>query len=53
VTQLRALGKSEISIAEFKNLTGLTRKYAIPLLELLDQRGITRRKGSIREILVY
>jgi selenocysteine-specific elongation factor len=52
VTQLRALGKSEISIAEFKNLTGLSRKYAIPLLELLDQRGITRRKGSIREILV-
>ena len=51
ISQLRALGKSEISIAEFKSLTGLSRKYAIPLLELLDQRGITRRKGSIREIL--
>jgi len=32
-------------------MTGLSRKYAIPLLELLDQMGVTRRKGSLREIL--
>lgn len=53
ITQLRALGKNEITIAEFKSLTGLSRKYAIPLLELLDQTGVTRRKGSIREILEH
>lgn len=51
IRRLRGLGKREITIAEFKALTGLTRKYAIPLLELLDELGITRRKGSVREIL--
>jgi len=51
VAQLRNWDRSEITIAEFKDLTGLSRKYAIPLLELLDQLGITRRIGSHREIL--
>jgi len=51
IAKLRAGGRHEFSIAEFKALTGLTRKYAIPLLELLDRMGITRRKGSIREII--
>ncbi len=32
----------------FKDLTGLTRRTAIPLLEWLDARGITRRKGDVR-----
>jgi len=49
--KLRALGKKELTIAEFKGLTGLSRKFAIPLLELLDERGVTRRRGSVREIL--
>ena len=51
VEKLKDLEKKEITIAEFKKMTGLTRKYAIPLLELLDQMNITRRKGSIREII--
>ncbi len=51
VAQLRGWERDEISIAEFKEMTGLSRKYAIPLLELLDQLGITRRRGSHREIL--
>ncbi len=51
VQKLRHLGKKEFTVGEFKALTGLTRKYAIPLLELLDQMKITRRKGSWREIL--
>jgi Elongation factor SelB, winged helix len=38
-------------VAEFKALTSLSRKYAIPLLELLDQMGVTRRRGAVREIL--
>lgn len=33
---------------EFKDLTGLTRRAAIPLLEWLDKRRITRRDGDRR-----
>ena len=51
VDRVRALEKKEMTVAEFKALTGLSRKYAIPLLELLDQMGVTRRRGSVREIL--
>ena len=51
VGRVRALGKKDLSVGEFKALTGLSRKYAIPLLELLDQMGVTRRRGPTREIL--
>jgi selenocysteine-specific elongation factor len=44
--------KSIINIADFKILTGLTRKNAIPLLEYLDQIKITKREGNERRILV-
>lgn len=50
VGKVIALGKKELSVADFKALTWLSRKYAIPLLELLDQMGVTRRKGPTREI---
>ena len=51
IGKVRALGKKEMTVAEFKTLTGLSRKYAIPLLELLDQMGVTQRRGPVREIL--
>ncbi len=51
VKKVRASGKRELTVADFKALTGLTRKYAIPLLELLDGMGVTRRKGAVRDIL--
>jgi len=51
VAKIRASGKKELTVGEFKNMTGLSRKYAIPLLELLDQMGVTRRQGSVRVIL--
>ncbi|MBS3819352.1 SelB C-terminal domain-containing protein [bacterium] len=51
VRKLKGSTKKEMTVGEFKQMTGLTRKYAIPLLELLDQMGVTRRKGSVREIL--
>jgi selenocysteine-specific elongation factor len=39
----------ELSTADFKQLAGgVSRKYAIPLLEWLDGRGVTRRKGDVR-----
>ena len=51
VRKIRNSGKKELTVSEFKEMTGLTRKYAIPLLELLDQMGVTKRRGSVREIL--
>ena len=40
-----------ISVPTFKELTGVTRKYAIPLLEYLDRERVTRRAGDERVIL--
>jgi len=40
-----------ISVPAFKDLTGVTRKYAIPLLEFLDRERVTRRIGDERVIL--
>jgi len=40
-----------ISVPVFKDLTGITRKYAIPLLEYLDRERVTRRLGDERVIL--
>jgi selenocysteine-specific elongation factor len=40
-----------LPIAAFKELTGVTRKYAIPLLEYLDRERVTRRAGDERVIL--
>lgn len=51
IMKIRNSGKKELSVSDFKKMTGLSRKYAIPLLELLDQRGVTKRKGATREIL--
>ena len=51
VRKVRASGRRELTVAEFKAMTGLSRKYSIPLLELLDSMGVTRRRGSVRDIL--
>lgn len=51
IWRLKETGKKELTVSDFKKMTGLSRKYAIPLLELLDQMGVTRRKGPSREIL--
>lgn len=40
-----------ISVPAFKDLTGITRKYAIPLLEYLDRERVTRRVGDERVII--
>jgi len=46
----RAKGE-RISVPVFKELAGITRKYAIPLLEYLDRERVTRRAGDERVIL--
>ncbi len=37
-----------LSVADFKQMLGVSRKYAVPLLEHLDQHGLTRRAGDDR-----
>jgi selenocysteine-specific elongation factor len=41
----------KIDVGKFKELTGVSRKYAIPLLEYLDRERVTRRVGDERIIL--
>ena len=40
--------ETELAFAVFRELSGLTRKLGIPMLEYLDQTGVTVRKGDIR-----
>jgi selenocysteine-specific elongation factor len=49
--QVSAFSGSLMDVARFKQLTGLSRKYAIPLLEYLDRQRITRKQGDQRLIL--
>jgi selenocysteine-specific elongation factor len=42
---------SKFGVAEFKELFGITRKHAIPLLEHLDRERFTRRTGNERILL--
>jgi len=41
-----------IDVAAFKTLAGVSRKYAIPLLEYFDREQVTRRAGDKRVILI-
>jgi selenocysteine-specific elongation factor len=50
--QLLAQKKGQkFAVPEFKDWTGVSRKYAIPLLEFLDRERITHRDGDTRIIL--
>jgi selenocysteine-specific elongation factor len=55
IDSLRAMlaaHKSEhFNVGAFKDWTGISRKYAIPLLEYLDRERITRRQGDQRVVL--
>ncbi len=55
IKKLRAYAESNsdrtIDVSSFKELAGISRKYAIPLLEYLDRERITRREGDKRRIL--
>jgi selenocysteine-specific elongation factor len=50
--ELLAAHKAQrFNVAAFKEWTGVSRKYAIPLLEYLDRERITRREGDDRLVL--
>jgi len=44
--------KSEMTVAEFRDILQTSRKYALPLLEYLDSNKITVRVGDIRKFLL-
>ncbi|MGH2661914.1 MAG: selenocysteine-specific translation elongation factor [Actinomycetota bacterium] len=37
-----------LTVSRFRELLGTTRKYALPILESFDRRGLTRRDGDVR-----
>ena len=51
VAALKQSGTAHVDVAAFKDRYGLTRKYAIPLLEYLDRERVTRRVGDSRVVL--
>ena len=55
VTKLRAHATNQpdrtIDVGMFKDLAGVSRKYAIPLLEHFDRQRVTRREGDRRVVL--
>jgi selenocysteine-specific elongation factor len=42
---------ARFTVPEFKDWTGVSRKYAIPILEYLDREHVTRREGDERIVL--
>ena len=42
---------AKVDVAGFKERYGISRKYAIPLLEWLDRERVTRRSGDARVVL--
>ena len=44
-------GHATVDVAAFKERYGVTRKFAIPLLEYLDRERVTRRTGDVRVVL--
>jgi selenocysteine-specific elongation factor len=54
VTALKATavgGPATVDVAAFKERYGVSRKFAIPLLEYLDRERVTRRTGDVRLVL--
>ena len=51
VEDRRNAAPSAIDVASFKERYGITRKFAIPLLEYLDRERVTRRVGESRVLV--
>ena len=46
--RLLAVNPDGFTVAQFRDATGASRKYALPLVAELDARGITRRRDDLR-----
>ena len=44
-------GQATVDVAAFKDRYGISRKFAIPLLEYLDRERVTRRTGDVRLVI--
>ncbi len=44
--------KQDMSVAEFRDILGTSRKYALPMLEYLDSHKITLRVGDVRKFVL-
>ncbi len=42
--------RGEITTPQFKEMTGISRKYVIPLIEYFDSKNVTIRIGDIRKL---
>ncbi len=49
--ELAGSGWERFSVPQFKERFALSRKFAIPLLEHLDSKGVTRRVGDARQLV--
>jgi len=49
--KIQVLRGQTLDVAQFKLLAGVSRKYAIPLLEYLDHERVTRKQGDRRMVL--
>jgi len=47
---VRGSGPAGITVSAFRERLGTSRKYALPLLEHFDQKGLTRRRGDVRGV---
>ncbi len=48
VAELLRAEPAGFTVSQFREAAGITRKHALPLLNELDARGITRRRGDVR-----
>ncbi len=53
IAALKAAGRGEttVDVSSFKERHGISRKFAIPLLEYLDRERVTRRRGDVRVVI--
>jgi selenocysteine-specific elongation factor len=43
-------GAAGVTVSGFRQAMGTSRKYALPILEFFDARGLTRRQGDVRVV---
>ena len=48
LTLIRDAGSGGMTVSDVRDALGTSRKYAVPLLEYLDAKGLTRRVGDVR-----
>lgn len=51
VAALKEGGPARVDVGAFKEKFGISRKFAIPLLEYLDRERVTRRAGDARVVI--